>query len=153
MTKESKEKIRQVLLKRWKNPEYREKVVGAHLKNPTRYWAGKKRPDLKRNKKWSRLGKEAWNKGKKLLYQTDRRHWKWKGNGVGYSGLHSWIRRKLGKASHCEECGLSKVPKGMARYFQWANVSGQYKRILTDWKQLCVKCHKAFDGYGTPKGL
>lgn len=37
------------------------------------------------------------------------------------------------------------IPEGKKRYFQWANISGEYLRIVSDWKQLCVKCHKKFD--------
>ena len=84
--------------------------------------------------------------------RPNEKHHNWKGDDVGYSALHSWIRRKLGKAARCEECLTDKIPAGFQRYFQWANVSGEYKRDFTDWKQLCVKCHKAFDGYGTRWG-
>lgn len=69
----------------------------------------------------------------------------WKGDKVGYYGLHCWVRKQLGKANHCEECGLDKIPDGMKRYFQWANKSHKYKRDLKDWKQMCIKCHKQYD--------
>ncbi len=29
----------------------------------------------------------------------------------------------------------------MKRYFNWANISQEYKRDIKDWKQLCKKCH------------
>ena len=29
--------------------------------------------------------------------------------------------------------------------YHWANVSGKYLRDISDWIQLCVKCHKQFD--------
>lgn len=70
----------------------------------------------------------------------------WKGEKVSYRTLHHWIERLRGKAFFCEDCGLDKIPKGKKRYFQWANISHQYLRILEDWKQLCYKCHKQFDG-------
>lgn len=73
------------------------------------------------------------------------RHNLWKGNQVGYRALHAWLERVLGKANHCEECGLDKIPEGKKRYFQWANISGRYKRNLVDWLQLCIKCHLEFD--------
>lgn len=80
--------------------------------------------------------------------------WNWKGQKVSYRSLHKWVERQRGKANHCEECGRNRAPilgatgkalKGTVSYFQWANISHQYKRILEDWKQLCYKCHKAFD--------
>ena len=64
---------------------------------------------------------------------------KWKGNQVGYNGLHSWVKRILGKAERCVDCSS-------INWVQWANISGNYKRDLTDWKQLCSVCHRRFDG-------
>lgn len=64
---------------------------------------------------------------------------KWKGDGVGYFGLHTWVYRSLGKAKECVDCGSSVC-------VHWANVSKQYKRDLSDWKELCSVCHRKFDG-------
>lgn len=75
----------------------------------------------------------------------EERAYQWKGEKVGYSALHKWVKMKLGKAHYCEDCGLDKIPLGKKRFFQWANISHQYKRAVEDWKQLCCKCHKAFD--------
>lgn len=71
----------------------------------------------------------------------------WKGDKVGYTALHQWVYRQLGKADHCEHCGITEVPKGMKRYFEWSNISGSYKREVSDWQQLCMKCHKKFDKF------
>lgn len=74
------------------------------------------------------------------------KHWNWRGNKVGYSGIHKWIVRQRGKADHCEECGCDKVPKGRVRWFDWANISNQYKRDISDWIMLCKPCHRVIDG-------
>lgn len=111
---------------------------------------GKKR--LPFSKKWKKnlslalKGKKRTEKTKEKLrkYQGSRRY-NWKGEKVKYKTLHNWIRRHLGKANHCEDCGLDKIPKGRKTYFQWANISKKYKRDLKDFKQLCVKCHKIYD--------
>lgn len=66
----------------------------------------------------------------------------WKGDKVGYHALHSWVQRQLGKPSVCENCGKDNLT-GMK--IHWANVSGEYKRELSDWKRLCVHCHYIFD--------
>lgn len=66
-------------------------------------------------------------------------NYKWKGDLVGYFGLHTWVKRTLGKASQCEDCGNRQI-------VQWANVSKEYKRNVEDWKQLCIVCHRRFDG-------
>lgn len=63
----------------------------------------------------------------------------WKGDDVGYGGLHSWIKRRIVKPSNCENC--NKKSK-----LDLANISGKYKRDLTDWEWLCRSCHMNKDG-------
>jgi len=62
----------------------------------------------------------------------------WKGNNVGYFGLHCWVRKRLGKPKKCKYCGKKEK-------LQWANISKKYKRKLDDWIPLCVVCHRRFD--------
>lgn len=69
----------------------------------------------------------------------------WKGMNAGYHQKHTWIHLNYGKASKCENCGLTKIPKGFKRYFEWANISKEYKREVEDYLQLCIKCHRAWD--------
>lgn len=69
----------------------------------------------------------------------------WKDKNASYRTIHNWVTRHFGSANHCSDCGLNIIPKGKKRYFQWANISKKYKRDISDWKQLCVKCHKFFD--------
>lgn len=87
-------------------------------------------------------GKNHWTYGKKRLEISEDRHWNWKGDKVGYRTLHKWVENKLGKPNFCEHCRNGKLKH---RQYQWANVSGDYKRLISDWRRLCVKCHKAFD--------
>jgi len=83
------------------------------------------------------------NKGKNNpnFGRYDSKSSRWKGNDVGYRGLHYWVERKLGKPDICEYCGKSGL-KG--HQIHWANKSDEYKRILTDWFRLCPKCHGAY---------
>lgn len=67
---------------------------------------------------------------------------RWKGDDVGYSGLHMWVRRKLGKPKKCEYCGKDHL---IGHQIHWANISGRYLRKLDDWIRLCAFCHKQFD--------
>jgi hypothetical protein len=64
----------------------------------------------------------------------------WKGDNVGYMGLHTWIRRRFGlaKDKQCVFCGSRKN-------LHWANVSRKYKRDINDWITLCCKCHGEYD--------
>lgn len=64
----------------------------------------------------------------------------WKGDEVGYVGIHRWVERQLGKPMECAKCGDKK--KG---YYEWANISQNYKRNIADWIRLCKKCHHQFD--------
>lgn len=64
----------------------------------------------------------------------------WKGNGIGYGGIHSWIGRKHGKANSCSL--QDETCKGG---FEWANISGAYNRNIDDFAQLCHSHHVRFD--------
>lgn len=72
----------------------------------------------------------------------------WKGNNVGYDALHSWLCRKLGKAKICANSTKQFLPKPcslISKKFHWSNLSGKYKRNITDWVSLCVSCHRIMD--------
>lgn len=75
------------------------------------------------------------------LANRDNNNYLWKGDDAQYRTKHHWVVRRLGKATMCESCGLTEIPEGKQRYFDWANISGEYKRDISDWQQLCRKCH------------
>ena len=79
---------------------------------------------------------------KRISKIREEKHYKWKGDDVGYGSLHQWVRKHLGEPRFCEECGNRNLNH---RQYHWANISRNYKRIITDWRRLCVKCHKKFD--------
>ena len=73
------------------------------------------------------FGKIPWNKNLKNIHLSPKTEWKprgligkknyrWKGDKVGYFGLHSWIYRKLGKPKYCQECGKTSGK------FQWHSI-------------------------------
>jgi nitrate reductase cytochrome c-type subunit len=53
--------------------------------------------------------------------------------------LHNWLRRKKEKTGRCDECGE------ISRKTDWANISGEYLRDLSDYRELCRGCHVAQD--------
>lgn len=63
---------------------------------------------------------------------------------VGYTMIHRYIRKKLGRPSHCKECKRPNKAVGRS-IIEYANISGKYTRKLDDWTPLCRKCHMAFD--------
>lgn len=85
------------------------------------------------------------------MRQNNARYWQdkrenesahWKGDEVGYSGLHQWVKRQLGTPNTCEHCKKSGLS---SKAIHWANKSQQYKRDLSDWIRLCASCHKKYD--------
>jgi hypothetical protein len=62
----------------------------------------------------------------------------WKGDEVGYEGLHGWVRKQLGKPTKCIKCNSMKN-------LEWANKSREYKRDVNDWLSLCRSCHAKYD--------
>jgi hypothetical protein len=70
-----------------------------------------------------------------------KKAYNWKGNEVSYAGIHNWLYRELGSPKTCWFCGNTKAIK-----YDWANVSGRYKRELKDWVRLCRSCHQHMDG-------
>ncbi len=59
-----------------------------------------------------------------------------------YSGLHKWVYKKLGRPTTCEHCrreGLHNTG------IHWANRTGKYLKVTSDWVRLCASCHKKYD--------
>lgn len=83
-------------------------------------------------------GNRPWNAGIKS-WQTDEKHPMWRGDSAKYSAIHMWIKRKLGKAIECRDCGQTNGK------IHWANISLQYLRDRADWIPLCAPCHGIFD--------
>lgn len=67
---------------------------------------------------------------------------RFKGTVNQYMALHHWVNYHLGKPKFCSNCGSEDK-----NVYHWANISGDYKRDLTDWKRLCVSCHRFLDSY------
>lgn len=55
-----------------------------------------------------------------------------------YQALHYWVKKQKGKATKCEQCSS-------IRNVQHANLSGEYKKDLDDFMQLCKRCHSEYD--------
>ena len=53
-----------------------------------------------------------------------------------YTRLHLWVNRQLGKANHCSVDETHKSTR-----YHWGNISGEYKKDFTDWRQLCPSCN------------
>lgn len=95
--------------------------------------------------------KNPMKKHETILKVSGENNHRWMGDEVGYSGIHKWIKSKLGKA---ERCSFDEGHIG--RKYSWANVSGSYLRDVNDWTTLCWECHNQYDiirrGYKTARG-
>ena len=65
---------------------------------------------------------------------------RWKGNKASYVAKHMWIIKHYGNAKRC-----SIDPSHKAKRYEWANVSGEYKRDISDYMELCPSCHRKMD--------
>lgn len=124
-----------------------------------------------KNKGWFLKGKKPWNKGisvrlspetefkkgehnsPKTEFNAERvkgdKNFKWKGEEIGYFGIHTWIQRYYGKANHCEneEDGrLEFECNHKSKNYDWALIKGKdYKRKRENFMQLCHSCHLKYD--------
>lgn len=69
---------------------------------------------------------------------------RWKGDAAGYVAKHLWLVKHFGKADRCEN---QKCTFKFPRRYEWANLTGDYKRLRSDWIRLCPSCHRLYD-YG-----
>jgi hypothetical protein len=67
-----------------------------------------------------------------------KNHRLWKGDDVGISALHNWVKRNLSKPKICDVCNRDKP-------LDLANTNGKYLRNLSDWQWLCRSCHTKSD--------
>lgn len=93
------------------------------------------------------------NVSKSLIGRVGEKARRWKGDKAGYQAKHMWVKKHYGKPSLCQQKGCiypkivdagRKVLEKPSRY-EWANVSGGYKREREDWVQLCPSCHRKID--------
>lgn len=147
----------------WANPEYRKHMqevhkgqksacgmLGKHHSKATRLRMSEIHKNIPGQCSWF-IGKDPWNKNTKGLIKPnsgsfkempEEKHPKWKGDDVGYCGLHLWVRKHLGKPTTCEHCNKTGLT---GKKIHWANKSGKYLRDVTDWLRLCAQCHKDYD--------
>lgn len=91
-------------------------------------------------------------KGHEPFVKYGEDHWAYQKENPSYRAVHAWIVKKYGKAKQCENTKCvypRKDRRGKMmiepKSYQWANISGEYKRDRSDFKELCASCHKLFD--------
>jgi len=81
-----------------------------------------------------------WNKGKSTPKGENANHWR--GDSVGYWGIHTWLQQHYGWADKCEE----KDCPGKSTKFKWDKLKNKpYQRRRDNFIQLCKQCHNKYD--------
>lgn len=70
-----------------------------------------------------------------------------------YYAVHMYMLNHFGKATKCENllCVYPRKERANGRMmekpkrYEWANISGEYKRERADWMELCPSCHRMRD--------
>lgn len=141
------------------------KCIGGFRKGHPNYFFKHTLEEIERMKRnhVGMKGKIAWNRGltketnktialaaiktsqtrKKLGLGRMEKSGNWKGDNAAYHTKHTWLKNNFGSAIMCEN---KKCPKRSKNY-QWANISGKYKRNRNDYFQLCIPCHHTYDNF------
>lgn len=61
-------------------------------------------------------------------------------NSAEYQRQHRWVKKQMGKATHCSNNRTHKSNR-----YDWSNISKNYLSDISDWRQLCRACHRAYD--------
>lgn len=73
---------------------------------------------------------------------TGETHPMWRGDRVGITAMHTWLKSHYGKADHCENPDCL----GLSITFEWSKLRGkEYERKRENFWQLCKKCHVIYD--------
>lgn len=83
---------------------------------------------------------------KQIAGWKDEGHPFWKGESASYASKHEWVNNHWGQPELCDHCGGTDCGR-----YDWANISGEYKREREDWLRLCRSCHFRFDFRRKPR--
>ena len=67
----------------------------------------------------------------------------WRGDEVGYSGVHLWLRKHHPKTGVCEQCGCAS--RNGVTHWAYLGEPGGWIRDINWYIELCVSCHHKMD--------
>jgi len=74
---------------------------------------------------------------RKLALNMSRERWP-----LTYQGVHKWVNKMKPRRGFCSRCHKSGRT-------HWANKNGrEYRKVPSDYIELCAKCHSLFDRNG-----
>lgn len=137
------------------NQTHKKKISNANKISLKKYFQtekGKEQAKAHSKKLSGRKLSEAHKHKIRLSAPKGERNKAWKGESVSYRAIHLWVQNILGKACKCSNRSCfypRKNRRGSIMLkpikYDWANISGEYKRDLSDWIQLCRSCHMLMD--------
>jgi len=112
---------------------------GRFIKGATSWARGikidrEKYPNFGHMKPHTEEAKLKMSKSKKGKHYSVATEFKEKEGELSYIGLHEWVYRKLGMAKKCVNGHTAKI-------YYWGNISGEYKKDINDWHELCPSCN------------
>jgi hypothetical protein len=80
--------------------------------------------------------------GKWMIKYTGMSANNWKGDEVGYQGIHRWLSKTYGRADRCEKDDCTNKSTS----YSWAKLRGkEYKRRRENFMRMCASCHIKYD--------
>ena len=124
----------------------KEKVSKSKLENPTKYWLGKKRPEMKEVEGFNRTGISPWNKDKICPQLSKENHWNWK-NGISEE-RHSFYFKQLSKKLRVNACCIncSSTEDLVVHHLNEMKQDNRIENLVV----LCRSCHGYFHSMRMP---
>ena len=127
----------------YKRTQFHKDKISQALMGENNSFFGKKHSVEARQKiRDAKIGKKQTEEHKAKNIRIGEKNGIWKGDDVGYDGIHSWVERWKGKTDICEKCGVTGLT---GHQIHWANIDHKYRRVLDDYIRLCALCHRRYD--------
>lgn len=75
------------------------------------------------------------------MAMQNEKHWNWKGDDIGYAGVHRRVKKKFPKSELCMICKENPAT-------ELANITGIYKDENKNWVWSCHRCNLIYDNVG-----
>lgn len=143
LSKETKQKLRQYRLGTKLSEETKQKIGQAH-RGMKRSLEARKNISLgKKGKKFSKKHIENLSKAQKGKRKGSKNP-NWKGDQIGYGGLHYRIKKNKPKTGFCDICGKKEDKYGNTT-LEISNITGEYKNDIDDFQWAHRSCHRKYD--------
>ena len=139
---------------RKQSEEHRKNIAIAQTGRTFSEATKKKLSELKSGVNNPMYGKPSWNKGTVGVMKPNKTSFKkgnigskspsWKGEEVGYFGIHNWLSKNYGRPGECVYCGCKNNKEGRS-IIEWASIDGKHYRKLEQYIPLCRACHTIYD--------